>query len=225
MAQVEKGNAMGCLVTGVITGVCGFATFISGCVWISVGGGGGFGVWCGIPMLIIAVIGILVYLKKSKGAAIAYLVLNIFWIILNAVQTIIAGLAALIFAVWVEAVENSGCYNYAGKCYCPNSREALTYSIDDCDTLYTMRDSLTCIMAFCAIGAISCFAGSIIGCCIACCGSPAPNVQPVVVVNQQPPQQVVITSTHQGAVYPPGQPMYPPPPQGDMQKVDAPPAY
>ena len=50
MEQVEKGNAMGCLVTGVITGVCGFATFISGCVWISVGGGGGFGVWCGIPV-------------------------------------------------------------------------------------------------------------------------------------------------------------------------------
>lgn len=209
--EVERGYAMGALVTGVITGVCGLASMICGFLWIAHGGGGAHGVWSGLILLVIGILGIVIFVKRNKCAAIAFLVLNIFAIILAGVQAALAGILALLFAIWIEYLDTSGCSSIGGKCVCSGST-ALNYDLTDCDELIVMRNSLTAIVAFCAIGCISTFAGSIVGCCIACCQKPT-VVQPVVLVNQ-PPQQVIITSTgqqQQQQGYPPQDGTAPPP--------------
>lgn len=196
--DVSKGYATGAIVTGIITGVCGLASVIIGGVWAGYGGGGGFGIWSGIGMVVIGILGICTFIYRKKGPAIAFLVMNIIFIIICGITAALAGIAALIFAIWVEYLDTSGCQTIGDKCVCSGST-ALTYDLSDCDELKVMRNCLTALVAFSAIGCISTFAGSIVGCCIACCQKPA--AVPAVIVVNQPPQQMIVTDAGYPAKY------------------------
>lgn len=215
---VEPGKAKAAGIVGILCLIFGFALFIVGCIWISYGGGDGTGLWSGLGILVAGILGIVTWVKQSKGALIFMLVLSILEIILLAVQCVLALIAWLIWQLVIGWVENS-CKTINNNCVCTG--HSLPMGVEECDWVFAVEAIFLTVTILSALGAIIAFAASIIGCMGTCCASNETTNTTVIV--QQPagmvPQNAVVVS-HGGQVsYGQAVPMQQYPQQG------GPPAY
>ncbi|XP_078361159.1 uncharacterized protein LOC144645453 [Oculina patagonica] len=198
--QVEEGKAKAAGVIGILIGICSLIELICGFIYVSKGGPEGSGLWPGFGFAVIAVLGIVTWIKRNKAVMIFYLVMCILWFIVSIVQAFIA-----YFAWWVWRVISCGFVRD------PDA----PFIVATCDDTKLIASLFLCIMIASFLAAILTLAGSIIGCMGTCCAGPA---QAGVVVVQQPvagyPMVVQQTAMNQQQAYPgqqpyPGQQLYP----------------
>ncbi|XP_068749976.1 uncharacterized protein [Montipora capricornis] len=223
---VEEGKAKAAGIISIFIGVCTLIELICGFIYLSLGGPDGSGLWCGVGLLVITILGIVTWAKRNKAVLVFYLVMCILWVIVCIVQVIIAFFAWVIWRV-IRAVVEEQCYQVGDSCYC-DADEAQPIPVHNCSDIKTIESLFLAIMIMSVFATILTLAGSIIGCMGTCCARPEPAGMVVV---QQPGYPVVgVTNTQHvypgpGQAYPGQQPVgaypaaAPPPDYGLPQKM------
>ncbi|XP_031557387.1 uncharacterized protein LOC116294008 [Actinia tenebrosa] len=156
--EVEKGTAKRAGICGIILMICGVASTISGFIWISIHGFGGFGVWSGIGLVIAGILGLLTWWKRHKRLLNGFLVITIIMVIVATSQAIASGVFYVVF-------KGHQCYDSGSSCVCGSE----TYERSFCNNLNDLIIELLTITICNAVGAVSSLAGSIFGCMGTCC--------------------------------------------------------
>uniref|UniRef100_A0A6P8IVV3 Uncharacterized protein LOC116305628 isoform X1 n=1 Tax=Actinia tenebrosa TaxID=6105 RepID=A0A6P8IVV3_ACTTE len=186
--EVEEGTAKGAGICGIILVVCGVASTISGFIWVSIHGYGGFGIWSGIGLVIAGILGIVTWWKRNKGVLIGFLVITIIMVIVASSQAITSGVLYGVF----KALVGHQCYDSGSSCICGNER----YQRSFCGNWNDLMNALLTITIFNVVGAVVSLAGSIFGCMGTCCATT--QRQPGTVMVQRP--VFVTTNTQPGYV-------------------------
>lgn len=210
---VEEGKAKAAGIIAILIGVCSLIELICGFIYLSIGGNDGSGLWCGVGLLVITLLGVLIWVKRNKTAMVFYLVMCILWLIVSLIQFVIALLAWVIWRIIRVAVENQ-CFQRGERCYC-NAEKPEPIPVRSCTDIKTIESCFLAIMIMAAFACILTLAGSIIGCMSTCCARPEP--QGVVIV-QQPGYAMNVTTTQQVG-YAPAAGGVPPPDYGMPQKM------
>lgn len=202
---VEEGKAKAAGIVSILIAVFALIELICGFIYLSKGGPEGSGLWSGVGLVIIAILGIVTWIKKNKTVMVFYLVMCILWFIVMIVQVIIALIAWFIWHV-IRRVVESECRQIGDTCHCDTS-ENTPITVHNCDDIKTIESIFLCIVIVGAFAAIFTLAGSIIGCMATCCARPQ---EANVVVVQQPggyPMTIHQTtvSSQPGYGYPPQQ--------------------
>ncbi|KAJ7387425.1 hypothetical protein OS493_004422 [Desmophyllum pertusum] len=178
--EAEPGKAKAAGIVGILIGCIALINLICGFIYIGLvhGAVDGAGLYSGFGQLIIAILGVVTWLKLSKGAFVGYLVMCILWLIVTIVQVIIALIAWLIWW-WFKTEAKKYCAQVGEKCICHGSK-VLPTPVDDCDSIATIESVFIAMVIANVIGTILIFAGSIIGCMGTCCAKT--NTTNVVVV-------------------------------------------
>uniref|UniRef100_A0A6P8HLT2 Protein FAM189B-like isoform X2 n=1 Tax=Actinia tenebrosa TaxID=6105 RepID=A0A6P8HLT2_ACTTE len=182
--EVEKGTAKGAGICGIILMVSGIASTVSGSVWVSSHGYGGYGIWSGIGLVIAGILGIVTWWKRNKGVLIGFLVITIIMVIVASSQAITSGVSYGLFKAFV----GHQCYDSGSSCICGSER----YDRSFCGNWNDLMNALLTITIFNVVGAVVSLAGSIFGCMGTCCATT--QRQPGTVMVQQP---VFVTTTTQ----------------------------
>lgn len=192
--EAEPGKAKAAGIVGILIGAVGLCNLVCGFIYAALGGKDGSGLWVGFPHIIIFILGLVTWLKLSKGALIGYLVLSILMQIVTIVFVIICLIAWLIWHIIRKVVE-SECAQEGDQCVC-HAEKKVPIPVDKCSHINTIESCFACMTFVNIIGAILLLAASIIGCMGTCCAKSETNV----VVVQQP--AVVMTTQQQGQAPP-----------------------
>lgn len=181
MTDVEPGKAKAAGIVGIFIGSTALVNIICGCIYAGYGGPDGSGLWSGFGLLITAILGIVTWVKHSRGTFIGFLVLSILLLISSIVQVPVALIVWLIWHVIGEVVK-AKCSMDAVSNLCVCTDEKTPIPVNDCDDISIIVDCIIAIVISSSLAVILTFAGSIIGCTGVCCMKP----QNTVVVVQQP---------------------------------------
>ncbi|XP_068680815.1 uncharacterized protein [Montipora foliosa] len=197
---VEEGKAKAAGIISILVGVCALIELIGGFIYLSFGGRDGSGLWSGVGLLVITILGIVTWVKRNKAVLVFYLVMCILWTIVCVIQFVIALLAWIIWR-YIRALVEQECYQRGDSCFC-NTDKPEPIPVHNCSDIKTIESLFLAITILAAFATILTLAGSIIGCMGTCCARPEPAGMIVV---QQPGYPVVgVTNTQH--VYPgPGQ--------------------
>lgn len=210
---VEEGKAKAAGIIAILIGVCSLIELICGFIYLSFGGPDGSGLWCGVGLLVITILGVLTWLKRNKGLMVFYLVMCILWFIVSIVQVVVA---FIFWVVWsfIRAVIETNCDQVGDRCVCRTEKQE-PITVHNCNDIRTIESCFLAIMILAGFACILTLAGSIVGCMGTCCASPQP--QGVVIV-QQPGYSMNVTTTQQMG-YGPAAGGVPPPDYGMPQKM------
>ncbi|XP_015778409.1 PREDICTED: uncharacterized protein LOC107355987 [Acropora digitifera] len=119
---VEEGKAKAAGIIAILIGVCSLIELICGFIYLSFGGPDGSGLWCGVGLLVITILGIVTWLKRNKGVLVFYLVMCILWFIVSIIQVVVA---FIFWVVWsfIRRVIETNCDQVGDRCVCNTEKQ------------------------------------------------------------------------------------------------------
>ncbi|XP_031571444.1 uncharacterized protein LOC116305633 [Actinia tenebrosa] len=160
MAKVTEGTARAAAIVGFFIFLCGIANSTCGFVWLSYGGYQGHGLWSGIPMLTVGLLGFL-SLKRNNTVFALYLFLALMTCIAAGIQAVTAGLE---LDHWSDFLGERKCSIEAGVCKCLGQEDIRIKDLDSCDKIPSINDIFITLIVFSIIGSLLCLGGAIAGC-------------------------------------------------------------
>jgi len=179
MGEVAPGQAKGAGIVGIFILIFAFVNLGGGIALVTYGGKDAAGIWNGVLLLIAGILGIVTWVKKSKGTMIGFMVLCIIEIITSIVQCALAGLS---FLIWQVLKALTKCSIKNGRCDCGS--DSVPIALENCSWISSIEMIFLALMIANGLVAIFVFAGSIIGCMATCCAK-TPTQTAVVMVEKQ----------------------------------------